>query len=76
MRYKLPDDTVIYGQDATELVDAMAQRKLAEPRSRAAYRRATARRIAWDGPKIRTDTDDNFIDDLISEGILTKTRSS
>lgn len=71
-RYRLPDGIVIEGTTDAELVDAMAQTKMTDASSRASYRRGTARRakVMNEDVRIRTNSDQNFIEDLVREGLL------
>lgn len=69
--YRLPDGEVIAAHDALEVVEGMAARKFTSPRSRASYRRATAKRtLAMHGFTIDSRTDETFVATLIEAGLL------
>lgn len=70
-RYRLLDGTVVRGRSYREVVEAMAATKLTEVRSRAGYRRETARR-AFEvyGAKISSDSDAEFVRDLLDHQLL------
>lgn len=71
MEYQLPDGKIITGCNALELVEAMAETKFTQPRSRRSYRVATAKRAkAAYEVTIRPDTDETFIDDLATHNLL------
>lgn len=70
--YRLPDGVVIGGQDAADVIEAMAGRKLTTIRSRAGYRGAVGRRAKALFPEVNIDTssDETLIRDLIAAGWL------
>lgn len=70
-RFQLLDGTIIEGSTDAELVDAMASEKFVDARSRAGYRRSTARRVATlHEVEVRTDSNEHFIADLIKHGLM------
>jgi hypothetical protein len=70
--YELSDGTHVGGTMDIEVIEAMAGMKFTEPRSRASYRRAVARRTKqmYPGVELDTSTDEAFFADLIKHELL------
>lgn len=72
MRLQLIGGHLIRARSYTGLVRNMASEKFVKPSSLKIYRRGTASRIQeMYGVNIRTDTNKNFIDDMIEKGLAT-----
>jgi hypothetical protein len=71
MKFRLPDGNEVAGRSYEDIVAAMADEKLREPRSMESYRRATARRVSSGYGVIIDSTDDrSFILSLEAAGLM------
>jgi uncharacterized protein YuzB (UPF0349 family) len=71
-KYKIAEETeIIFGSNPTELVQSLMQGSFNPPDSIDDYMRDFAERYEiLDGEKIRCDTPENFVEDLIGKGYL------
>lgn len=71
MRFITPDGEVFEGDTFTQIVEAMAAEKFDEPNSLSSYRHATANRVSMmHSVVIRADSDEAFVSDLCTAGLL------
>lgn len=71
MEFLMIDGTAYRGRTYKEVVAAMADDKLSEPRTLEGYRRSTAKRVLdMYQAKVRTDTDRNFVLGLVAAGLM------
>jgi len=69
--YRLMDGTVVGGYDSSEIVESMASYKLATPRSRESYRKATAKRCSeMYRVEIDPTTDSTFVQSMVQAELL------
>ncbi len=71
MKYAMPDERIVIGRGYRDIVQAMQDEKLVEPRSSQSYRKAAAKR-AEDMYKVPVDpsTDKSFVKSLEAAGVL------
>lgn len=73
MKFQTPDGEVFQGVTYRDVVEMMADMKMAAPRDLASYRRATARRVAdaYDDA-VNPRTNKTFIKSLVAVGLLSE----
>lgn len=72
MQYRTNDGALIQGADARETAEALRAVSMTPGRDLSEFMWQTAGRVrTYNGARVRPDTPENFVADLVSAGLLT-----